>query len=122
VKDLDDRSGRGFQESNLFQTRAFYLTYPHVGSADSLETFSPGIFQTASGKFPLPWSHHMKLLSVKSAEARTFYETEALHVQRCAGQFLLSICRLALRHTPMSKLPKKYLEKFSERLHSDSLD
>ena len=45
--------------------------------------------QTASGKssaaeerssprFPLPWSHYVRLLSVKSEEARGFYEIEAL--------------------------------------------
>jgi predicted nuclease of restriction endonuclease-like (RecB) superfamily len=78
AKDLGDRFGRGFQKSNLFQMRAFYLTYPHLGPADPLEALSPEIFQTLSGKFPLPWSHYVKLLAVKSPEARTFYETEAL--------------------------------------------
>ena len=78
AKDLSDRFGRGFQKSNLFQMRAFYLTYPHLERSLSLETISPEIFQTLSGKFPLPWSHYVKLLSVKSFEARTFYETEAL--------------------------------------------
>ena len=43
--------------------------------------------QTSSGelpvrdlaaRFPLPWSHYVRLLSTKSAEARRFYETEAL--------------------------------------------
>lgn len=78
AKDLSDRFGRGFQKSNLFQMRAFYLTYPHLERSLSLETISPEIFQTLSGKFPLPWSHYVKLLSVKTLEARTFYETEAL--------------------------------------------
>lgn len=48
------------------------------------------IFQTASGKsahrslteimpaFTLPWSHYVRLLSLKSEEARRFYEREAL--------------------------------------------
>ncbi len=42
------------------------------------------ISQTASAKFGediqflLPWSHYVKLLSVQSDEARSFYETEAL--------------------------------------------
>ena len=53
--------------------RAFYLAYPHLEQG-----LSPEIFQTLSGKFPLPWSHYVKLLSVKSPEARAFYETEAL--------------------------------------------
>jgi predicted nuclease of restriction endonuclease-like (RecB) superfamily len=78
AKDLSDRFGRGFQKSNLFQMRAFYLTYPHLGQSFSSETLSPEIFQTLSGKFPLPWSHYVKLLSVKSPEARAFYEAEAL--------------------------------------------
>ncbi len=29
-------------------------------------------------RFPLPWSHYVKLLAVEDAEAREFYETEAL--------------------------------------------
>lgn len=78
AKDLSDRFGRGFQKSNLFQMRAFYLTYPELGEALSPDMISPEIFQTVSGKFPLPWSHYVKLLSVKSPEARAFYETEAL--------------------------------------------
>lgn len=78
AKDLSNRFGRGFQKSNLFQMRAFYLNYPHLGESFSPEKISPEIFQTLSGKFPLPWSHYAKLLSVKSPEARTFYEAEAL--------------------------------------------
>ncbi len=69
--------GRGFQKSNLFQMRSFYLNYAHLES-ESLDTNDPEIFQTLSGKFPLPWSHYVKLLSLKSADARAFYETEAL--------------------------------------------
>jgi len=78
AKDLGDRFGRGFQKTNLFQMRAFYLAYPYLEQALSPEALSPEIFQTLSGKFPLPWSHYVKLLSVKSPEARNFYETEAL--------------------------------------------
>jgi predicted nuclease of restriction endonuclease-like (RecB) superfamily len=32
----------------------------------------------AAPTFPLPWSHYVRLLGVRSAEARRFYETEAL--------------------------------------------
>nr|WP_199322195.1 DUF1016 N-terminal domain-containing protein [Leptolyngbya sp. FACHB-321] len=72
AKDLSDRFGRGFQKSNLFQMRAFYLAYPHQGQSFSPETLAPEIFQTLSGKFPLPWSHYVKLLTVKAPGARTF--------------------------------------------------
>ncbi|HEY9596803.1 MAG TPA: DUF1016 N-terminal domain-containing protein, partial [Cyanophyceae cyanobacterium] len=44
-KDLSDRFGRGFQKSNLFQMRAFYLNYPHLGESLSAEMISPEIFQ-----------------------------------------------------------------------------
>ena len=78
AKDLGNRFGRGFQKSSLFQMRAFYLSYPDLEQSLSTEIFSPEIFQTLSGKFPLPWSHYVKLISVKSPEARAFYEAEAL--------------------------------------------
>jgi predicted nuclease of restriction endonuclease-like (RecB) superfamily len=56
--------------------------------SDLSEEFSGGqILQTPSGKsdlrklsarFPLPWSHYVRLLKVDKPEARKFYETEAL--------------------------------------------
>ena len=76
AQDLSPRFGRGFKKSNLFQMRSFYLTYPDA--AQSLAEETVNIFQTLSGKFPLPWSHYVKLLSVKNSEARAFYEAEAL--------------------------------------------
>ena len=33
---------------------------------------------TLSAMFPLPWSAYLRLLTVRSGEARTFYETEAI--------------------------------------------
>lgn len=67
-RDLTTRFGRGFGRSNLFQMRAFYLTYGQI-------------VQTVSGQlehdFPLSWSHYVRLLSVRTDEARRFYEEEA---------------------------------------------
>jgi hypothetical protein len=73
--DLERRFGRGFRKSHLYQFRRFYLIYRDT-------------FQTVSGKslpdrsslsaFTLPWSHYVRLLSVKTEGARKFYETEAL--------------------------------------------
>jgi hypothetical protein len=31
-----------------------------------------------AARFPLPWSHYVRLLAVRSAHARAFYESEAL--------------------------------------------
>jgi predicted nuclease of restriction endonuclease-like (RecB) superfamily len=36
------------------------------------------LIRDLAARFPLPWSHYVRLLSTKSAEARKFYETEAL--------------------------------------------
>ncbi|GJI98645.1 hypothetical protein RugamoR57_53630 [Duganella caerulea] len=63
--DLTKRFGRGFSKQNLLQMRKFYL-------------FWPEILQTASGELLLPWSAYVRLMSVKNATARLFYETEAL--------------------------------------------
>jgi hypothetical protein len=88
--DLAARLGRGFSERNLRQMRLFYLGWPirQTASAESptASLSPPPIRQTAPAKspgdfaarFPLPWSHYVRLLSVESPEARTFYETEAL--------------------------------------------
>jgi predicted nuclease of restriction endonuclease-like (RecB) superfamily len=75
--DLTARFGRGFSRQNLWQMRAFHLAWP-----------APKILQTLSGElpdlsalaqaFPLPWSAYVRLLSVKSDAARSFYETDAL--------------------------------------------
>jgi predicted nuclease of restriction endonuclease-like (RecB) superfamily len=79
ASDLSRRFGRGFGAVDLAQMRKFYHTWT-----------DPGIFQTASEKsscpastsapprFPLSWSHYVRLLSVEKPEARAFYETEAL--------------------------------------------
>jgi predicted nuclease of restriction endonuclease-like (RecB) superfamily len=63
--DLAKRFGRGFGRSNLMSMRAFFLEYRDI-------------IQMPSGQsFPLPWSHYVRLLSVKSEGARRFYEREA---------------------------------------------
>ena len=65
--DLTARYGRGFSERNLETMRQFYRHWP--------------IPQTVSAElgegFPLSWSHYVKLLTVRTDEARRFYEEEA---------------------------------------------
>lgn len=95
--DLTSRFGRGFSERSLERFRAFYLAWenPSTVLTDSgpklpdvepkpstalteLRSVPPGTPLTQiAGYFPLPWSHYIYLLSVKSPQARTFYETEA---------------------------------------------
>lgn len=92
--DLQARFGRGFGRANLFQMRAFYLAYREILQSASGESGSKSArakIQTASGqlagsdalataasRFPLPWSHYVRLLAVRNPEAQRFYETEAL--------------------------------------------
>ncbi|MFT3821210.1 MAG: PDDEXK nuclease domain-containing protein [Rubrivivax sp.] len=101
--DLTGRFGRGFSERNLEQMRLFYLAWPpkRISQTASAKSATPRISQTVPGEsttarasevvvrnvvdlpalaksFPLPWSAYVRLLSVKSEAARTFYETEAL--------------------------------------------
>lgn len=91
--DLTARFGRGFSRSNLFQMKAFYLAYGELGAvgARSSSPRERKKVQTLSGqsgrgrslaeraaRFPLPWSHYVRLLAVKQPDARSFYESEAL--------------------------------------------
>jgi predicted nuclease of restriction endonuclease-like (RecB) superfamily len=55
--------GRGYDRSNLFHMRAFFLAYPKV---DALRR-------------QLSWTHYRLLLRVDKPEARAFYEAEAVN-------------------------------------------
>jgi hypothetical protein len=88
AQDLNAKFGRGFSYPNVNKFRQFYLAFP---CANTLSTPSIELrrqkSQTPSGqlavrnlsvRFPLPWSHYVRLLSVKNALAREFYHAEAL--------------------------------------------
>ena len=104
--DLGRRFGRGFSYPNLSKFRKFYLAYSdreilstasRESAADKLSTLSIDSASTGESNqagsdsaarlaklhrlatvFPLPWSHYVRLLSVKNEMARRFYEAEAL--------------------------------------------
>jgi len=78
------------------------------------------ILQTASAKlslsqvavcFPLPWSHYVRLLSVKKPEARSFYETEALRCGWSVRQLDRQISTLFYERTLLSKNKAMMLKK-----------
>ena len=96
--DLTARFGRGFSARNLEQMRLFYQGWP--------------ISQTLSAKsmlaypyemFPLPWSHYVRLLSVKNEDARKFYEIEALRSGWTVRQMDRQISTLFYERTALSK-------------------
>jgi hypothetical protein len=102
--DLTAQFGRGFGLANLKNIRKFYLRWPLGGSigqtasdlsaSERIGPSSDEKGQTLSGlskegqglarlrqlagRFPLPWSHSVRLLAVANGEARNFYQTEAL--------------------------------------------
>jgi hypothetical protein len=85
AQDLTARLGRGFSERNLRQMRLFYLGWP-IPQTVSAELVRVEIRQTLSAKsvtgprFPLPWSHYVRLLSVSDAKARN-----TMHARHCSG-------------------------------------
>jgi predicted nuclease of restriction endonuclease-like (RecB) superfamily len=90
--DLTRQFGRGFGRANLWQMRAFYLAWPRGQILQTLSGESknsigsnhidgdPLTLEAVASHFALPWSAYVRLLSVKTPEARTFYETEALRL------------------------------------------
>jgi predicted nuclease of restriction endonuclease-like (RecB) superfamily len=60
---LRQEFGRGYDRSNLFHMRAFFLAYPKV---DALRR-------------QLSWTHYRLLLRVDNSNARAFYEAEAVN-------------------------------------------
>jgi predicted nuclease of restriction endonuclease-like (RecB) superfamily len=77
--------GKGFDRSNLWNMRAFYLAYPKLDAV----------------RRELSWTHYRILLRVENPDARSFYENEAVaarwstrELQRQLGSLLFE--RLAL--------------------------
>jgi predicted nuclease of restriction endonuclease-like (RecB) superfamily len=121
ASDLTERFGRGFGRSNLFQMRAFYLTYPQTIEMPSAQLKHPKQkVQTVSGKslaiqfaeldlgalaarLPLSWSHYVALLSVKNPHARAFYETEALRGGWSVRQLNRQINTMFYERTALSR-------------------
>src|SRR5262245_51933439 len=76
-RDLTRRLGRGYSERNLELMRRFYLTWPISQTVSAKSDLSPES-HGRRGRFRLPWSHYVRLLSIRGQAARSFYEREAL--------------------------------------------
>lgn len=97
--DLTKRFGRGFSWRNIFQMRSFYLAYPAI-----LQTVSAkSNLSEIAKQFPLPWLHYVKLLGVKSDEARAFYEAEVLRGGWTVRQLDRQINSLFYERTALSR-------------------
>ena len=144
--DLTARFGRGFGAVNLSHMRKFFLTWPEENifqtvseklAIGSLNPAPTNIFQTLSEKlgeqspisrlrhiasrFLLPWSAYVRLLSLRSEEARRFYETEALRCGWSVRQLDRQISSQFYERTALSRNKAAMLGKSSETKPSDAL-
>ncbi|AME22781.1 PDDEXK nuclease domain-containing protein [Burkholderia sp. PAMC 26561] len=134
--DLSTRFGRGFSARNLEQMRSFYQAWPterisqtvsaklsghqnpqipsavsfSTKTSDSLRRNVVDLF-TVANAFPLPWSAYVRLLSVKSEQARTFYEAETLRGGWSVRQLDRQIGSQFYERTALSRNKAAMLEK-----------
>ncbi len=59
---LKVRFGRGFSERNLEQMRLFYIGWP-ISQTPSAKSNGSIVENFSLRRFPLPWSHYVRLLS-----------------------------------------------------------
>jgi predicted nuclease of restriction endonuclease-like (RecB) superfamily len=130
--DLVSRFGRGFSERNLLQMRAFYQQWPipQTLSAESdsregnlLISLSNLICQPVAAEsappFSLPWSHYVRLLSLKKQEARKFYEQEAIRGGWSIRQLERQIGSLFYERTLLSRKKVAMLKKGHKKIAAD---
>lgn len=126
-RDLTKQNGRGFSRPNLQRFREFYLCHPllKICSTVSSKSSEPirstllrqsaagsrNLLQTLAARFPLPWSHYVKLLTVKDAEARSFYEEEALRGGWSVRQLDRQVGSLFYERTLLSKNKASMLQR-----------
>ncbi|MCX6132636.1 MAG: PDDEXK nuclease domain-containing protein [Ignavibacteriales bacterium] len=144
AEDLTNRFGRGFGRRNLFQIRAFFLDW-NPGYIRQTLSGNSGIVQTLSAHseaamtakmqipsaqftleelsvaFPLPWSQYVRLLSVKSPEARAFYESEAIRGGWSVRQLDRQIAAQFFERTALSRNKAAMLTKGSKPQPGDKL-
>ena len=119
--DLTARFGRGFSKRNVEQMRLFYLTWPiaQMTSAQFKESTLAKCSTASSISFPLPWSQYVRLMSVKTTEARSFYETESLRGGWTGPQLDRQISTLFYERTALSRNKAAMLKKGLKPLAED---
>ena len=77
-KYLTERMGRGYSVTNLKQMRKFYQVYADDQIGQMLSDQLRNLPTVSTGrKFPLSWSHYLKLMRIDNVDERHFYEIEA---------------------------------------------
>jgi predicted nuclease of restriction endonuclease-like (RecB) superfamily len=93
-KRLTSDFGKGFDRSNLFHMKAFFLAFPKV---DALRR-------------ELSWTHYRLLLKVEKPEARQFYEVEAVESNWSTRELERQINSLLFERLALSRDKKGVLE------------
>lgn len=121
--DLTSKFGRGFSERNLEQMRVFYLEWP---IPQTLPAKSQNILSNETTdqlylthNFSLPWSHYVRLMSVKNNDARKFYETETLRCGWSIRQLDRQISSQFYERTALSKNKAAMLQKATQASPED---
>jgi len=91
--------GKGFDKSNLWHMRNFYLTFPDFLDAARRE---------------LSWTHYRLLLRIEKDEARRFYEIEAASNRWSTRELDRQIGSLLYERLALSRDKKKVLELAAE--------
>lgn len=138
--DLTKRFGRGFGKSSLYQMRAFHLGYPKIfqtvfgksalAQQDgtkmpvAIEKTPLGVTEALADiarHLPLPWSAYVRLLSVADADARSFYEAEALRSGWSVRQLDRQIATKFYERTLLSRDKAAMLVKGGKPLPQDAV-
>jgi predicted nuclease of restriction endonuclease-like (RecB) superfamily len=134
--DLTARFGRGFSQRNLAQMRLFYLGWrisQTVSAKSHAAEIAPGGGESSPdsppelsrplpmGRFPLPWSHYVRLMAVKSERARAFYEAEALRGGWSVRQLDRQIGSQFYERTTLSRNKAAMLRKGNEARPEDAV-
>ncbi len=130
--------GAAVAQSNLWQMRDFYLAWPilqtasgesrpakpvlgNTPKAQTLSGLSGEHHETPLQRFPLPWSHYVRLLAVKGRAAQAFYETEALRGGWSVRQLDRQIATQFYERTALSRNKAALIKRAQRSIPEDQL-
>jgi len=133
--DLSAKFGRGYSRQNLHKYRQFFLSYGEIRPtlsgefiADKRPTLSGEsaasdvqALKQVAARFPLPWSHYVRMLALRSDEARKFYETESLRCGWTVRQLDRQISTQFYERTALSRNKAAMLRKSAKPEAGDAV-
>lgn len=129
--DLTRRFGRGFGRRNLFLIRSFFVEHREIVQAAPAQLDVAGIVQALPAQsglvarlaeaFPLPWTHYVRLMAVRSPTGRRFYAVEALRGGWSSRQLDRQIQSQFYERTALSRNKARMLSKGQVAEPSDAV-